>query len=70
MKNHEIRPSELSGKLKELKIKGDKNLSLLRFPSSKTVDTLLYVNDSILKIKTVVNVDGCLEIFIGKFIDQ
>jgi len=70
VENHEIKPSELAEKLKELKIKGDKNISLLRFPSSKAVDTLLYVDDSILKVRTVVNMDGSLEIFIEKSIEQ
>jgi len=73
VENHEIKPPELEEKLKELKIKGDKNislLSLLRFPSSKTADTLLYVDDSIIKVRTVVNMDGSLEIFIEKSREQ
>lgn len=70
VENHEIKPPELEEKLKELKIKGDKNISLLRFPSSKTADTLLYVDDSIIKVRTVVNMDGSLEIFIEKSREQ
>lgn len=56
---------ELPGKIKERKIKGKKNINLQRFPTAKTSDTLLYVDDEVLKVKTVVNIDGTLEIFIA-----
>ena len=61
-----ISSSNVDEKLKKLKMEGIKNVSLLSFSSTKTIDTLLYVDDSILKVKTVVNIDGTLEIFIEK----
>lgn len=45
---------------------GIKNVSLLSLSSDKESETLFYVDDSILTIKTVVNIDGKLEIFIEK----
>jgi predicted house-cleaning NTP pyrophosphatase (Maf/HAM1 superfamily) len=60
------RTSNVDEKLRKLKIEGIKNVSLLSFPKAKTIDTLLYVDDSILTVKTVVNIDGKLEIFIEK----
>ncbi len=58
--------SDVEEKLKKLKIRGMKNISLVSFPSSKTINTLFYVDDTILKVKTIVNFDGSLEIFIEK----
>lgn len=60
------RTSNVDEKLRKLKMEGIKNVSLLSFPKAKTIDTLLYVDDSILTVKTVVNIDGKLEIFIEK----
>ncbi len=60
------RTSNVDEKLRKLKIEGIKNVSLLSFPKAKTIDTFLYVDDSILTVKTVVNIDGKLEIFIEK----
>jgi hypothetical protein len=60
------RTSNVNEKLRKLKMEGIKNVSLLSFPKAKTIDTLLYVDDSILTVKTVVNIDGKLEIFIEK----
>lgn len=58
--------SNVDDKLKKLKIESKPNASLLSFPSDKNIDTLFYVDDSILKFKTVINSDGKLEIFIEK----
>jgi len=60
------RTSNVNEKLRKLKMEGIKNVSLLSFPKAKTIDTLLYVDDSILTVKTVVNIDGKLEISIEK----
>ncbi len=60
------RTSNVDEKLRKLKMEGIKNVSLLSFPKAKTIDTLLYVDDSILTVKTVVNIDGKLEISIEK----
>lgn len=70
MKNHETISKEVAEKLKERKIKGEKNINFLSFPSSKIVDSLLYVDDSMLKVRTVMNIDGSLEIFIEKSLKQ
>ena len=66
MKKHENSSSNIDGMLRKLKQKGIKNVSLLSIPKEKTVDTLFYVDDSILKVKTLVKMDGRLEIFIEK----
>ncbi len=66
MGNQKTTSSNVDEKLKKLKLDGVKNVSLLSFPSAKIIETLLYVDDSILKVKTVVNIDGSLEIFIEK----
>lgn len=58
--------SNVDKKLKKLKMDGIKNVSLLSLSSDKESETLFYVDDSILTIKTVVNIDGKLEIFIEK----
>jgi hypothetical protein len=58
--------SNVDEKLKKLKMDGIKNVSLLSLSSDKESETLFYVDDSILTIKTVVNIDGKLEIFIEK----
>lgn len=58
--------SNVDEKLRKLKMEGIRNVSLLSFPKANTIDTLLYVDDSILTVKTVVNIDGKLEIFIEK----
>lgn len=58
--------SNVDEKLKKLKLEGIRNVSLLSFPRAKTIGTLLYVDDSILTVKTVVNINGTLEIFIEK----
>ncbi|NYB27856.1 MAG: hypothetical protein HVN34_11140 [Methanobacteriaceae archaeon] len=60
------RTSNVDEKLRKLKMEGIKNVSLLSSPQAKAIDTLLYVDDSILTVKTVVNIDGKLEIFIEK----
>jgi len=52
-------------KLKKLKIDGIKNISLVKSPSDNA-ETILYVNESFSNVKTVVNMDGKLEIFIEK----
>lgn len=65
MENQNNISSNVDEKLKKLKMEGIKNVSLLSFPSAKTVDTFLYVDDSIV-VRTVVNIDGSLEIFIEK----
>ncbi|MCE5215139.1 MAG: hypothetical protein LLF83_10530 [Methanobacterium sp.] len=51
-------------KIKEHKIKGKKNINLQSFHTTKTINTLLYIDDEVLKVKTLVNIDGTLEIFI------
>jgi hypothetical protein len=58
--------SNVDKKLKKLKMDGIKNVSLLSLSSDKESETLFYVDDSILTIKTMVNIDGKLEIFIEK----
>ncbi len=66
MKNQNSTSSKVDEKLRKLKMEGIRNVSLLSFPKAKTIDTLLYVDDSILTVKTVVTIDGKLEIFIEK----
>jgi hypothetical protein len=66
LENKEISSEEVIEKLKELKIKGTKKIKFLNFPSTKTANTLLYVDDSILKVRTLIKIDGSLEIFIER----
>lgn len=66
MENQNNISSNVDKKLKKLKMDGIKNVSLLSLSSDKESETLFYVDDSILTIKTVVNIDGKLEIFIEK----
>ncbi|HEY0195980.1 MAG TPA: hypothetical protein VGC02_00255 [Methanobacterium sp.] len=66
MENRTVHHCNVDEKLRKLKMEGIKNVSLLSFPSAKTADTIFYVDDSILTVKTVVNIDGSLEIFIEK----
>lgn len=66
MENRNNISSNVDEKLKKLKMDGIKNVSLLSLSSDKESETLFYVDDSILTIKTVVNIDGKLEIFIEK----
>jgi hypothetical protein len=66
LENKEISSEEVIEKLKELKIKGTKKINFLSFPSTKTANTLLYVDDSILKVRTLIKIDGGLEIFIER----
>jgi hypothetical protein len=66
LEKKEIISDEVTKKLKDLKIKGTKKINFLSFPSTKTANTLLYVDDSILKVRTLIKIDGSLEIFIER----
>jgi hypothetical protein len=47
------RTSNVDEKLRKLKMEGIKNVSLLSSPQAKAIDTLLYVDDSILTVKNI-----------------
>lgn len=66
MESQNSTSSNVDEKLRKLKLDGIKNVNLLSFPSAKEAETLFYVDDSILIVKTMVNIDGKLEIFIEK----
>ncbi len=59
-------PSRSPEIIREHKIKGNQNINLQSFHTTKTINTILYIDDEVLKVKTVVNIDGTLEIYIEK----
>ncbi|MGP8022567.1 MAG: hypothetical protein ACLQG5_00585 [Methanobacterium sp.] len=62
-----INLSEIIEKIRELKIKKSKTLTWISLPTTneiKTIKTVLYWEDGTSIVKTNINIDGTLEIFI------
>ncbi len=65
---NEINISELMEKMRELKIKKNKDITWVSLPTNemKKIKTVLYWEDGTSIVKTIINIDGTLEIFIEK----